>query len=121
MATERASTYVQVMVNEDMSWQKGARCNFPNAWAMWTIDADKTKATAQKREWAAAQCTQCPVQWRCAEFAIDTMDLWNICAVYPDEREYLEKRPDWRELLIMASDAGMPVAELVRNLQTAVT
>lgn len=98
-----------------------ARCKFHGAHQFWCCNADKTAESKKRREWAVLECTQCPVQWVCCAFAIDTLDLWNICAADPADREFLEGRSDWRDLLIMAANCGMPVVELVRNLRTSVS
>lgn len=103
----------------DTEWMEHARCRFPGAYAFWCCNSAKTNESRERRSWAVMECSLCPVQWECTEYAIDTMDLWNICGVAPEDREFLERKRTWRQLLSMAKEAGVPVVELVRNLRRA--
>jgi hypothetical protein len=109
------------MNNVETGWMEHARCRYPGAYYFWCCNSSKTKESKERRQSALNECSQCPVQWRCVEYAIDTMDLWNICAVEPDDREFLERLSNWRDLVIMAANCNMPVVELVRNLRTSAT
>lgn len=102
---------------DDTEWMERARCRFPGAHEFWCCNSAKTNESKKRRAWAVMECSLCEVQWQCAQYAIETMDYWNICACAPEDREFLERRRDWPGLLAMAAEAGMPVVELVRNLR----
>lgn len=106
----------------DTSWMEGGRCRRPGVdTSHWIRGIDKTNRSKELRALALAECSLCPVQWECVEFAIRTLDDWNVCAVEVEDRRLLAAVPNWPELLDMAHEARMAVFTLIAHLRSGDT
>lgn len=115
--------YVKVMEElEQPEWMERARCRRPGVdRTHWITGIDKTKRSKKIRELALAECSLCPAQWECIEFAIRTLDDWNICAAEVEDRRFLASHDNWVELLDMAHESRMAVFTLIRHLRRSAT
>jgi len=99
----------------DTSWFGHARCRDGGPAEYWTT-SDTSPLGQRKRDMAELECQICPVQWDCVQYAIDTGDKWNLCAVPPDRRALLRQQSNWRDRVEMAEEAGVSVRDLIDRL-----
>lgn len=133
-------SYVTSIIGQDLTWMVDAACRRPGnivhavAWTGTPGSQVPNRGGDLDlvRERALSVCRVCPVQWDCARFAIETGDVWNVCAVVPSDRMTITTKKvhaedgtlvhlkrDWQPLLEMAIEARMSVARLVATLRAA--
>lgn len=78
------------------------------------IDGSSVRVTAASMvRCALLVCQMCPVQWECAEFAIEGDEAFTWAASETDRRWFAENVADWREQLAQARSEGLPVQQLI--------
>lgn len=115
-----------------VEWYRQGRClnhsTLPAyAWTESKPIRPTRKATQLYRErqaQASSVCILCPVQWQCCAEAVKHGDVWNICAVFPDQRMLLERLARAAGLTVSAVLAmfeahSMPVVDGIRLMSDA--
>lgn len=98
----------------------------------WTADSGTTpryKIGNQRysgdklNEMALLVCDHCPVQWQCAEAAIDAGEAGGVWADRLDNLHYLQARrlTGWRDVLHMAQSTGVSVQRTIRMVRGGLT
>lgn len=97
----------------------------------WTADAGNTarykignqRYTGDKlNEMALMVCDHCPVQWRCAEAAIDAGEAGGVWADKLDNLHWLQlRRLDWRDVIAMAESTDVSVQRTIRLVRGGLT
>lgn len=82
--------------------------------------SDGTVAKLKGREMqklALIHCASCPVQYDCAEYAIEAGMLAGTWAMKIVDLDWLRNQDEWRELLMDAFVANVPVQVHVRSIR----
>lgn len=116
----------------DRSWMPEGSCrNYPggkdeNGWTWWMAQtcAGKPKNTRDRLLHEAAKaallvCGNCPVQWRCVDYGVESMSITGIYGVDTQNMAFLQ-RDDNRCFLQGGPDSGLPVQEYVTRVRLGV-
>lgn len=112
----------------DFSWWDRALCRGwlgrnPNQGTPWTMasnDAPLDGIPAHRIvDYALLVCSACPAQYSCATHAVENEERAGTWAMRVKTLLWLQKRPDWRDILLHAELEAMPVQVAVRARRRA--
>ena len=116
------SYYLQARCKTDANTPKLAWTADPGTVARYEVGSQRF--TGDKlNELALLVCEHCPVQWRCAEAAIDAGESGGVWSDRPENLHYLSanRLKDWREILGMAQSTGVSVQKTIRMVRGGLT
>lgn len=119
--------HLQRALSVDRSYYSRAICRTPTDTPKLAWTAERTKRYEVNGQqipgpkliqMAVMVCKSCPVQWRCAEAAIEAGEPVGTWGAPIEDIEWLSRRPNWRRILDHAQVEQVDVATTIRRLRS---
>jgi hypothetical protein len=108
----------------DHSWFEDGSCfEWPETPSPWQYDPGQPHHLFIRSDemvaFALIHCQACPVQYRCAAYAVEGRMIAGTWGMAEDDLRWLQRQGDWRDVLAMGQAAKEPVQRVVVTVRAA--